>query len=65
MSKTIDVNLLTKEISKALIEYADDISEEVKEVADSVGKKAVNELKQISPKRSKKKLCKRLEIKAR
>lgn len=57
MSKSIEANLLSKEIAKALTQYADDISEEVKEVANRVGKEAVNELKQISPKRSKKKLC--------
>ena len=65
MSNSIDVNLLSKEVAKALTQYADDISEEVREVANTVGKKAVNELKQISPRRSKKKLCERLEAKTR
>lgn len=49
MSKTIDVNLLSKEIMNALENYTDDISEEVEEVANKVGKDAVNELKKISP----------------
>lgn len=49
MSKAIDVNLLNKEIMNTLENYADDISEEVEEVANKVGKDAVNELKKISP----------------
>ena len=49
MSKAIDINLLSKEISKALENYADDISAEVEEAANKVGKEAVNELKQTSP----------------
>ena len=43
MSKAIDVNLLNKEIMNTLENYADDISEEVEEVANKVGKDAVNE----------------------
>ena len=49
MSKAIDANLLIKELSKALENYADDISAEVEEVANKVGKEAVDELKQTSP----------------
>ena len=56
MSKAIDINLLNKEIMKALTDYADDISEVVEETANKVGKEAVDELKQISPKRSKKRI---------
>lgn len=54
MSNSIEANLLGKEIMKYLEEYQEDISEAVEEVADRVGKKAVAELKQISPKRSEK-----------
>lgn len=56
MSKTIDISLLNKEIMKALTDYADDISEVVEETANNVGKEAVDELKKISPKRSKKRI---------
>lgn len=55
MSNSIEANLLSKEIMKYLLEeYQEDISEAVEEVADRVGKKAVAELKQISPKRCEK-----------
>lgn len=54
MSKSIEVNLLEKELIQYLQDYKEDISEAVEEVADRVGKKAVAELKQISPKRRKK-----------
>ena len=54
MSNSIEANLLSKEIIKYLEEYQEDISEAVEEVANRVGKKAVAELKQISPKRCKK-----------
>ena len=54
MSKGVKVDDLSKEIEKALVAYSDDISELVKEVADDVGKEAVQELKNTSPK---KKLC--------
>ena len=56
MSKSIDVNLLSKEVMQYLQEYKEDIDEEVEETANSVGKKAVAELKQISPKRCKKRI---------
>lgn len=56
MSKAIDVNLLNKELMKYLEDYKEDIDEEVEDVANSVGKKAVAELKQISPKRCKKRV---------
>ena len=65
MSKSIDVNLLSKELMKYLEEYKEDIDEEVEEVANKVGKEAVAELKQISPKRCKKKILQRLEFKER
>ena len=61
MSKAIDVNLLNKEAMKALENYADDISEEVEEIANKVGKEAVNELKKTSTKRNKRTICKREE----
>ncbi len=47
MSKGVKVDDLSKEIEKALVAYSDDISELVKEVADDVGKEAVQELKQF------------------
>lgn len=53
MSKSIDVNLISKELMKYLQDYKEDIDKEVEETANSVGKKAVAELKQTSPKRSK------------
>ena len=65
MSNSIEANLLSKEIMKYLEEYKEDIDEEVEEVANKVGKEAVNELKQISPKRSKKRILQSLEIKKR
>lgn len=63
MSKTIDVNLLSKEIEKALENYKDDISAEVEEVANKVGKEAVNELKQTSPRGARKEYCKGWKLK--
>lgn len=54
MSKGIKVDDLSKEIEKALVAYSDDISELVKEVADDVGKEAVQELKNTSPKKKRK-----------
>ena len=53
MSKSIDVNLISKELMKYLQDCKEDIDKEVEETANSVGKKAVAELKQTSPKRSK------------
>ena len=49
MSKSIEVELLNKELMKYLENYKEDIDEDVKEVADKIGKEAVAELKQISP----------------
>lgn len=51
MSKAIKVDDLTKEIAKALEDYEDDISEAVEEVANKIGKEAVEEIKQKSPKK--------------
>lgn len=67
MSKGIKVDDLSKEIEKALTGYSDDISELVKEVADDVGKEAVQELKNTSPKKEAKRwqIRKRLETKKR
>lgn len=65
MSKAIDVNLLNKEIMKALENYTDDISNEVEETANIVGKEAVAELKQTSPKRCKRRILQGLDIKKR
>ncbi len=65
MSKTIEANLLEKEVMRYLQNYKENIDEEVEEAANKVGKKATEELKQISPKRSKKKLCEGVEIKER
>lgn len=50
MSKTIDVDLLEKEVMKYLTEYKEDISEAVENVSNRVGKAATNELKEESPK---------------
>lgn len=51
MSKAIEVDALTKEIAKALEDYEDDISEVVEEVSNKIGKEAVEEVKQKSPKK--------------
>lgn len=51
MSKAIKVDALTKEIAKALEDYEDDISEVVEEVSNKIGKEAVEEVKQKSPKK--------------
>ena len=56
MSKTIDVNLLQKELMKTLTGYKDDISDIVEQDANEIGKEAVAELKQISPRRSKERI---------
>lgn len=56
MSKTIKDNMLSSEIMKALENYADDISDIVEKDANEIGKEATEELKQISPKRSKKRI---------
>lgn len=56
MPKTIKDNMLSSEIMKALENYADDISDIVEKDANEVGKEATEELKQISPKRSKKRI---------
>lgn len=65
MSEVIDVDLLSKEVKQYLEEWKENIDEEVKEIADKVGKEAVAELKQTSPKRSKKRILQRMEIKKR
>ena len=51
MSKTIKVDDLSKQILKALESYSDDISEVVEEVSNKIGKEAVNEIQQTSPKK--------------
>lgn len=63
MSKAIDVSLLNKELMKYLKEYKEDIDEEVEKVANKVGKEAVAELKQISPKGARKEYCKGWRLK--
>lgn len=50
MSKSIEADILGKEIMKYLSEYTNDISEVVEIVSNKVGKDATNELKQESPK---------------
>ena len=65
MSKSIEVNLLEKELLQYLQDYKEDIDEEVEEVANSIGNKAAAELKQISPKRCKETILQRLELKER
>ena len=52
-SNRVSVNKLSSAIMKALQEYKDDISDEVKEVSDKLIKEAKDELKQISPRASK------------
>lgn len=63
MSKTIEANLLTKEVMKALENYSDDISEVVEKVANKVGKEAVEELKNTSPKGTRKEYAKGWRLK--
>lgn len=50
MSRTVEANLLDRELMKYLNEYKEDISEIVEKVANEVGKEAVTELKTVSPK---------------
>ena len=63
MSKKIDPNLLAKEIIKVLSDYKDDISDIVEQDANEVGKEAVAELKQTSPKGTRKEYCKGWRLK--
>lgn len=49
---SIKVNALSKEIMKALEDYSDDISEVVEDISNEIGKEAVDEIQQTSPKRS-------------
>ena len=63
MSKSIEVNLLEKELMQYLENYKEDIDEEVEEVANKIGKEAVAELKQISPKGARKQYCKGWSLK--
>ena len=51
MSKAVKSDKLSKEIVKALENYTDDISEVVEDVANKIGKEAVEEIKQKSPKK--------------
>lgn len=50
MPKSIEVDLLEKEVMKYLTEYKEDISEVVENVSNRVGKEATSELKEESPK---------------
>ena len=63
MPKAIEANLLEKELSQYLQNYKENIDEEVEEVANDIGKKAVAELKQISPKGARKEYCKGWRLK--
>lgn len=54
MSKSIEANLLNKEIMNYLQNYSENIEDIVENVANKIGKEAVNELKQISPKGARK-----------
>lgn len=65
MSKSIEANLLEKELMQYLQDYKEEIDEEVEEVANKVGKAATVELKQISPRRSEKRILQRVEPKKR
>ena len=49
MSKKIEVDELQKALMEYLEDYEEDIFDGVKEVTDSLTKKAVNDLKQSSP----------------
>ena len=50
MPKSIEVDLLEKEVMKYLTEYKEDILEVVENVSNRVGKEATSELKEESPK---------------
>ena len=50
MSKSIEVDLLEKEVMKYLAEYKEDISDVVEVVSNKVGQEATSELKKESPK---------------
>ncbi len=52
-SNKVSINNLSSEIMKALQEYKDDITNEVKEVSGKLIKEASKELKSISPKSNK------------
>lgn len=49
MSKKVEINLLSKEISKYLNEYVEDIDEIVQESANKIAKEATKETKEKSP----------------
>lgn len=51
MSKAIKVDSLSSEIMKALENYSDDISGIVEKTSNYIGKEAVSELKQTSPRK--------------
>ena len=63
MSKSIEANLLSKELMQYLQDYKEEIDEEVEKVANSVGKKATEELKQKSPKGARKEYAKGWKLK--
>lgn len=52
-SNKVTVDKLSPEILKILLEYKDDIDEEVKETSDKLIKEASKELKSISPRAKK------------
>lgn len=58
MSNYIDVNLLSKTVQDYLEDYTEDIGSAVEEVANKVGKEAVEELKETSPRGKTKKYYK-------
>lgn len=63
MSNSIDINLLNREVMKYLQEYKESIDTEVENIANEVGKKAVTELQQKSPKGARKEYCKGWRLK--
>ncbi len=63
MSKSIKSDLLVREIIKVLESCSDDISEIVEQEANQVGKEAVNELKQNSPRGIRKRYAKGWSLK--
>lgn len=63
MSKMIKPENLQDEVMKYLNEYREDIQEDVEEVTDKVTKEARDELKQTSPKGSRKRYYKGWSVK--
>lgn len=50
MSKEVDIKDLATEIAAGLIEYDQNVADEIKTIVDDVAQEGVDELKQSSPK---------------